>query len=199
MGRELMKEYSEFNESLNSMDRVLQSLEHAPKWTITDTLSNVDDKDILAKPEFSQPICTALQIALVDFLAAWQVTPAAVIGHSSGEIAAAYAAGALSMREAVIVAFYRGYVCSKTQKRGAMAAVGLGSNDIQRYLEPGVRIACENSAKSVTLSGDVQALEKTMAALKHDHPDTLVRKLQVEVAYHSSRFMKILCHQSVII
>ena len=84
------------------MDRVLQSLEHAPTWRIADTLLNVKDKNILAKPEFSQPICTALQIALVDFLAAWQVTPAAVIGHSSGEIAAAYAAGALSMREAVI-------------------------------------------------------------------------------------------------
>lgn len=169
------------------MDRVLQSLEHAPTWRIADTLLNVKDKNILAKPEFSQPICTALQIALVDFLAAWQVTPAAVIGHSSGEIAAAYAAGALSMREAIIVAFYRGYVCSKPQKRGGMAAVGLGRADVQPYLISGVRIACENSGKSVTLSGDVQPLEESMAAIKKDHPDTLVRKLQVEVAYHSRK------------
>ena len=187
MGRELIREYPAFGKSLNAMDRVLQSLEHAPTWKIVDTLLNVEDKTILAKPEFSQPICTALQIALVDFLAAWQVTPAAIIGHSSGEIAATYAAGALSMREAVIVAFYRGYVCSKSQKRGGMAAVGLGRGDIQPYLAPGIRIACENSGKSVTLSGDVQPLEESMAAIKEDHPDTLVRKLQVEVAYHSRK------------
>ena len=187
MGRELIKEYPAFRESLDAMDQVLQSLEHAPTWEIADTLLNVEDKTILARPEFSQPICTALQIALVDFLAVWRVTPAAVIGHSSGEIAAAYAAGALSMREAVIVAFYRGYVCSKPQNRGGMVAVGLGRVDVQPYLTPGVRIACENSGKSVTLSGDVQYLEKSMAALRKDHPDTLVRRLQVEVAYHSRK------------
>lgn len=187
MGRELIREYPAFRETLDTMDRVLQSLEHAPTWKITDTLLNLEDRTILAKPEFSQPICTALQIALVDFLVAWQVTPAAVIGHSSGEIAAAYAAGALSMRDAVTVAFYRGYVCSKQQKRGGMAAVGLGRGDVQPYLIPGVRIACENSGKSVTLSGDIQPLEKVMAAIKADYPDTLVRKLQVEVAYHSRK------------
>lgn len=188
MGRELIRDYPAFRKSLDAMDRVLQTLEHAPTWKIADTLLNVEDKTILAKPEFSQPICTALQIALVDCLAAWQVTPAAVIGHSSGEVAAAYAAGALSMRQAVIVAFYRGYVCSKPRKRaGGMAAVGLGRGDVQPYLIPGVRIACENSGKSVTLSGDVQALEESMAAMKEDHPDTLVRKLQVEVAYHSRK------------
>jgi acyl transferase domain-containing protein len=187
MGRELIREYPEFRKSLDMMDQVLQSLEHAPTWTIADTLLSVGDKTILAKPEFSQPICTALQVALVDFLAAWQVTPAAVIGHSSGEIAAAYAVGALSMREAVIVAFYRGYVCTNPQKRGGMAAIGLGRDDVQPYLVPGVRIACENSGKSVTLSGDVQPLEESMAAIKVDHPDTLVRKLQVDVAYHSRK------------
>ena len=188
MGRELIREYPTFRESINTMDQVLQSLEHAPAWNIADTLLDVDDKAILSNPEFSQPICTALQIALVDFLASWKVTPTAVIGHYSGEIAAAYASGALSMREAIIVAFYRGYVCSNLQTRGGMAAIGLGRNDTQPYLIPGVRIACENSGKSVTLSGDVQPLEEAMAAIKKDHPDTLVRKLQVEMAYHSRKY-----------
>ena len=169
------------------MDRVLQSLDHAPTWKIAHTLLSVEDKTILAKAEFSQPICSALQIALVDLLAAWKVTPAAVIGHSSGEIAAAYAAGALSMREAITIAFCRGYVCSKPMKRGGMAAVGLGRSDVLPYLVSGVQIACENSGKSVTLSGDVQPLEDVMAAIKEANPDTLVRKLQVEVAYHSRK------------
>lgn len=187
MGRELIREYPEFRASLDAMDQVLQSLEHAPTWTLVDTLLSMGDKTVLAKPEFSQPICTALQIALVDFLAAWHVTPAAVIGHSSGEIAAAYAAGSLSMREAIIIAFYRGYVCSTPQKRGGMAAIGLGRDDVQPYLVPGVRIACENSGNSVTLSGDLQPLEESMVAIKVDHPDALVRKLQVDVAYHSCK------------
>jgi acyl transferase domain-containing protein len=200
MGRGLIREYPAFRESLDTMDQILQSLEHAPTWKIRDTLLNVEDKTILTKPEFSQPICTALQIALVDFLAAWQVTPAAVIGHSSGEIAAAYAAGALSMREAVIIAFYRGYVCSKPQKPGGMAAIGLGRGDVQPYLIPGVQIACENSGKSVTLSGDVQPLEESITAIKKDHPDTLVRKLQVEVAYHSRKcVIDTRCTQSFIV
>lgn len=188
MGRELIREFPIFRESINTMDRIIQSLQHAPTWKIVDTLLDVDDTAVLFKPEFSQPICTALQVALVDFLAAWKVTPTVVIGHSSGEIAAAYAAGALSMREAIIIAFYRGYVCSNPQTRGGMAAIGLGRGDVQSYLVPGIRIACENSGKSVTLSGDLLPLEEVMAAIKNDHPDTLVRKLQVGMAYHSRKY-----------
>ena len=59
-------------------------------------------------PEIAQPVCTALQIALVDLLADWNVIPVAVTGHSSGEIAAAYCAGGLSHESAMKVAYYRG-------------------------------------------------------------------------------------------
>lgn len=58
--------------------------------------------------EFSQPLCTALQVALVDLVAAWKVTAGAVVGHSSGEIAAAYAAKAVSAEDAWRLAYYRG-------------------------------------------------------------------------------------------
>ena len=60
--------------------------------------------------EFSQPLCTAIQIALVDTLAALGIQPDAVIGHSSGEIAGAYAAGALTAEEAILSALHRGAV-----------------------------------------------------------------------------------------
>ena len=140
---------------------------------------------MLLKAEFSQPLCTALQIALVDLLATWNVTPSAVIGHSSGEIAAAYAAGALSAKDAIIAAFYRGQVCKTAKKTGGMAAVGLGKEDVTPYLASAVRIACQNSGSSVTLSGDLDILEKVMSDIKKAKPDVLVRKLQVEMAYHS--------------
>jgi acyl transferase domain-containing protein len=124
-------------------------------------------------------------VALVDLLATWDIKPSAVVGHSSGEIAAAYAAGALTKKEAIIAAFYRGYVCTQSRVAGGMAAVGLGRDEVIPYLASGVRVACENSGSSVTLSGDLDRLEGIMDAIKKDFPNILVRRLQVEMAYHS--------------
>lgn len=190
MGRELLREHPKFKESIGAMDAVLRSLEHAPSWTIEDTMTNCEDAAILMQAERSQPICTALQIALVDLFADWGVSPSAVIGHSSGEIAAAYAAGALSRKEAIIVAFYRGYFSHKIQRRGGMAAVGMAELDVRPYLRPGVEVACVNSGKSVTLSGNADTLDVCLDAIKKLHPDVLVRKLQVSIAYHSRKLVK---------
>ena len=146
-----------------------------------------DDKTIIGRAELAQPICTALQIALVNLLATWGVTPAAVVGHSSGEIAASYAAGALTSKDAIMAAYYRGYVCKTPRRSGGMAAIGLGKEVLRAYLVQGVRIACENSASNVTLSGDLNVLESVMSKINEQHPDVLVRKLQVEMAYHSRK------------
>jgi len=83
------------------------------------------------------------------------------------------------------VAFYRGYVCKAPQKLGGMAAVGIGRDEVTQYLRPKVRIACENSASSVTLSGDLDALEQVLSKVRAERPDILARRLQVEMAYHS--------------
>src|SRR5437762_6859665 len=113
------------------------------RLTIIDILLTTSDATIIGKAEYSQPICTGLQVALVDLLATWDIKPSAVVGHSSGEIAAAYAAGALTKKEAIIAAFYRGYVCSQSRVAGGMAAIGLGRDEVIPYLTPGVRVACE--------------------------------------------------------
>ena len=147
----------------------------------------MDDRTVIAKAEYSQPICTALQIALVNLLATWHINPSAVIGHSSGEIAAAYAAGALSLPEAIITAYYRGLVCRNPHRSGGMAAVSMGKAEIAEYLAPGVRIACENSGSSVTISGDLDILENVILNIKAQAPDVFVRKLHVEMAYHSRK------------
>jgi acyl transferase domain-containing protein len=157
-------------------------------YDMIDTLLHSDDKALFGRAEFSQPLCTALQIALVNLLATWDITPAGVVGHSSGELAAAYAAGALTSEDAIVAAFYRGHVCKTAQKSGGMAAIGIGKEDVSSYLNPGVRVACENSGSSVTLSGDLDVLESVMSSIKEARPDVLVRKLQVEMAYHSRRF-----------
>ena len=150
-------------------------------------LCSDDAKDIINKAEFAQPLSTALQVALVNLLAKCGVTPGAVIGHSSGEIAAAYTAGAITMAEAIICGYLRGLVAKRQTSTGGMAAVGMGRDAVSPYLIDGVQVACENSPKSVTISGDTDALEKTLEAIKAREPDVFLRRLHVDIAYHSRR------------
>ena len=126
MGAELMKYYPSFMGTIRHMDFILGDLPDAPDWTIEDLLLEEAESSRVGEAEFSQPLCTAIQIALVDILGQWGVTPTVTAGHSSGEIAAAYAAGIISASHAIIAAFYRGKVVSKVNNNGAMMAVGLG-------------------------------------------------------------------------
>lgn len=147
----------------------------APKKT-----SKINDGQV------SQVCCAALQLALVDLLEAYNITPGAVLGHSSGEIAAAYACGAITQREAIIIAYYRGQVLGSTSiPAGGMAAIGLGKAAVMSYLQPGVLVGCENSPDSVTLTGDRALLELVVKDIQTAHPIVLSRYLQVDKAYHS--------------
>jgi len=110
-----------------------------------------------------------------------------VVGHSSGEIAAAYAAGYISMEEAIIVAYYRGYVTTKQTRDGGMAAIGLGAHDLSHFLREGVVLACENSPGSSTISGDRTKVLEVVEAIKKELPETLARPLKVDMAYHSRK------------
>lgn len=114
------------------------------------------------------------------------VHPASVIGHSSGEIAAAYASGAISAGSAITLSYFRGQAI-KQSADGAMAAVGLASEQVRTYLTEGVVIACENSPQSVTLSGNEDRLVEILKNIQTDNPDTFCRRLQVSVAYHSGK------------
>ncbi|KAJ5916406.1 Acyl transferase/acyl hydrolase/lysophospholipase [Penicillium tannophilum] len=178
--------YPVFKKSIQSLDEHLRTLKHSPEWCIEEELQRLPDASRLSSAELSQPLCTAIQIALVDTFASIGVEPAAVVGHSSGEVAAAYAAGAITANEAIEIAFYRGQV-TKQAKSGAMAAIGMRSEDVQEYLQPGVGvvIACENSPRSVTISGDSEAVQMVVTRIKEAHPDILARLLKVDKAYHS--------------
>lgn len=145
----------------------------------------------LRLPEFSQPLVTALQLAIVAVLNDWGVYPRSVVGHSSGEIAVAAAAGYITAGEAIKVAYFRGKAAADLQheivEELGMLAVGLGSIEVRTYLEtaPGlVQIACENSQHSVTLSGLLIHLEAIKERLQAD--GHFARLLQVNLAYHSS-------------
>ncbi|KAH0438713.1 polyketide synthase [Colletotrichum camelliae] len=187
MGSHLLKTSREFLQDIREMDAALKSLpkDHRPSWDIRGELMRSEAMSRLGEAEYAQPICTALQVALVRHLARYRVVPKAVVGHSSGEIAAAYAAGVFTLKEAIIVAYYRGFTAKRLKKQGAMAAIGLGRDQVTPFLVAGVTIACENSNSSVTLSGDVEPLEGVCNAIKEAKPDVLVRLLKVDKAYHS--------------
>lgn len=192
MGRDLIQSNDIFRRSIRSLDEHLQSLgDLAPNWKIETELLRVPRTSHVYDAEFSQPLCTALQLALVDVLVSVNIKPAAVVGHSSGEIAAAYAAGGITARDAIAVSFYRGLASKMLSRPGAMAAVGLSWQDVEKYLTPGVVRACDNSPNSVTLSGDVDSLQSVVAAIKKDHPNVSATTLKVDRAYHSHHVVEV--------
>ena len=101
---------------------------------------------------------------------------------------AAYAARAISMRTAIVIAYYRGKVAKPMEGLGAMVAVGLAPDEVTPYLTPGVVVACHNSPHSVTLSGDKDSVERVIESIKTANSDTLCRRLAVKIAYHSGKY-----------
>ena len=142
-----------------------------------------------------------MQIALVDLFADWNVHPATVLGHSSGEIAAAYCAGAISQSFACTLAYYRGAVSARLEgddsSKGSMMVAALSESEVAEYLitlqhgeDSGhLTVACVNSPNNVTVSGDAKALELLRTTLEAD--DVFVRKLHVKVAYHSAHMDRV--------
>ena len=123
MGRELLNANPIFLKSILCLDQHLQGLQkHKSTWKIEEELRKLGKKSRVNTAEFSQPLCTAIQIALVDTLASLGIQPDAVVGHSSGEIAAAYAVGALTAEAAITNAMHRGAVTNTQNRSGAMAA-----------------------------------------------------------------------------
>ncbi|SCO58404.1 polyketide synthase [Fusarium fujikuroi] len=185
MTKELIESDTNFRSDLSAMNSVLQRLEFPPSWNLIDELLEPAENSRINRAELSQPLCTAIQLALVNKFSRLGLTPSAIVGHSSGEIAGAYAAGHISMEEAIVIAYYRGYVTTKQTLRGAMAAVGMGVQGISKYLTDGVVVACENSPESSTISGDADRVAQVVAAIKHADPDMFARLLKVDMAYHS--------------
>lgn len=193
MGREfLLRPDFGFQTTIRTLDNYLKAAPDAPEWTLEEELLKPAMSSRVQSAELSQPLCTAVQIALVDLFAAVGVTPAAVVGHSSGEIGAAYAAGALTGREAIIAAWLRGQAAQRQKRPGAMAAIGLGWDEVSSFIAPPkVVVACENSPKSVTLSGDASEVQATITRIRKEHPTVTARLLKVDKAYHSYHMREI--------
>lgn len=198
MSQELLDAYPVFRQTLKQCEELLS--ECGAQWSLITEMRKAPDSSRVHEAELSQPLCTALQIAMFELLATWDIHPQAVFGHSSGEIAAAYACGVLSLKDAMGASYYRGFWCSKMKKvapqyKGAMLAVGLSEEAAASYIgaspvELGKAvIACVNSPSSVTVSGDAEAIDYLAAALTD--AGVFARKLRVDTAYHSHHMEKV--------
>ena len=184
MGMSLIDLSPLFRSVLYECDHLLSELPDPPSWTIIEELSKAKESSNIYRAEFSQPLCTALQLGLVAVLESWGVIPDAVVGHSSGEICAAYAAGIISLRDAMVVSYYRGLVLSRPSaqdSKGSMCAVGLNEDEANALLEGlagRVQIAAANSPSNYTLSGDVDAIKEIVAQLVREK--RFCRELKVD-------------------
>jgi hybrid polyketide synthase/nonribosomal peptide synthetase ACE1 len=198
MGVELLNRSPLARQIISELEAHLAALPEweRPSWSLEQELRATQATSRLNEAALSQPLCTALQIVQVDLLRAAGVELAGAVGHSSGEIAAAYAASLLSARDAMLVAYFRGLHASSSASpngadvQGAMMAVGTSMEDaadIVAEFDGAVTLAACNSSASVTLSGDEDAIDE-LATIFEDEKK-FRRKLKVDKAYHSSHMV----------
>ncbi len=197
MSARLLQSSRIYRQSIQGLDTILQSCPDPPSWTLQKELEAEAPMSRVNIASVSQPLCTAVQIALVDLLRTVGVTFTCVIGHSSGEIAAAYAAGRLTARDAILIAYYRGkhahLAVGQAGEKGGMIAVALSVTDAaelcnREEFRGKISIAASNAYSSVTLSGDRDAVQQVHRLLTKK--GTFVRPLIVDTAYHSYHMEK---------
>ncbi|OKO94430.1 Lovastatin diketide synthase LovF [Penicillium subrubescens] len=195
MGIPLMGEYPVFSKAIERADKCLRDL--GAEFSLVEELQKEAAVSDINSPHLSQPACTALQIALTDLLRSWGIQPSSVVGHSSGEIGAAYAAGIFDLEGAMALAYRRGQMTSLLKSsypllKGTMIAVGASSDAIKPMLKTMrgyATVACVNSPSSVTVSGDADAIDELETVLQQRQ--LFNRKLKIDVAYHSDHMKKV--------
>ncbi|MGD0023031.1 MAG: SDR family NAD(P)-dependent oxidoreductase, partial [Xanthobacteraceae bacterium] len=183
MGRELLASNEAFRRAVARIDAFFEPL---AGWSVLAEMGVPEAQSRMARTEVAQPCLFALQVGLVAALRAIGIVANAVVGHSVGEVAAAYVSGALTLEQAVKVIFERSRCQGPTAGFGGMAAVGLGAEEIGDAIcdaEGWIEIAAINSPKSVTLSGDPSALDRIGQRLADR--GVFVSRLALDYAFHS--------------
>ncbi|XP_014554673.1 hypothetical protein COCVIDRAFT_39421 [Bipolaris victoriae FI3] len=198
MGQELLQRSPVFRATIEECEAILQSLPagEAPSWSLIGELTADASTSRLGEAAIAQPLCTAVQLGLCDLLFASGVRFDAAVGHSSGEIAAAYASGIINRTGAMQIAYYRGYhaklATGAQGQRGGMMAVGLPLDKAMLFcgrpqFKNRLQVAASNALQSVTLSGDMDAIEEAKSVF--DAAGTFARMLKVDTAYHSHHML----------
>jgi acyl transferase domain-containing protein/acyl carrier protein len=162
-----------------------EALDGALGYAIRDLIEDERLAPLLDATELAQPLIVAVQIATVEVLRSLGLSPASVIGHSVGEISAAYAAGALAFDEAIKLAHRRGAAMAPTAGKGRMLAVGVDESQARALIRPEHRvdIAAVNGPAATVLSGDAEALAQIAQGLSA--AGRFARLLPLDYAFHS--------------
>ncbi len=182
MGSQLLVESPVFRREIEACARAF-----APhvSWSITQLLAGTADESLWRRDDVIQPALFAMQAGLLALWRSLGVEPAAVVGHSMGEVAAAYAAGALSLEDAGRIICLRSQLASQAARGGAMAVVGIPPEQAQQLAEqvPGMVVATINGPRLCVLSGERSALEEIVQRLEEE--EAFARLVPVDYASHS--------------
>ncbi|ORY13581.1 hypothetical protein BCR34DRAFT_599754 [Clohesyomyces aquaticus] len=187
MGKQLILTSHLAEAVIDDLEESLAALPDRPDWSLKAEMLASKENSRIAEGVISQPLCTAVQLMLVELLREAGIRFSAVVGHSSGEIACAYVSGFLSARDAIRVAFYRGKY-TPLARGGSMIAAGTDMSDAIELcnlpkLKGKAQFAASNSGASVTISGNAEAIDLVEMVMQDE--SKFARKLKVDTAYHS--------------
>ncbi|MCD0501932.1 type I polyketide synthase [Bordetella petrii] len=185
MGRQLLAEPI-FAEAVHEIDNRFAPL---AGYRLADELARADSANQYERTEIAQPALFAIQVGITRMLAQRGIRPTAVVGHSVGEVAAAWACGALSLADAVQVIFHRSRLQGTTKGQGCMTAVGIDGGTAQALLAElqltdALCVAGFNSRRGATLAGDPAAMATVEAVLAERQ--VFYKRLDLDYAFHSS-------------
>ncbi|HEX8112427.1 MAG TPA: beta-ketoacyl synthase N-terminal-like domain-containing protein [Kofleriaceae bacterium] len=180
MGRELYNTEPVFRARIDACDRILAPMLGA---SLEALMMHGDDRDAIHHTRVAQPALVALQLALADLWKSWGVTPAVVMGHSLGEVAAAIHAGVMDLVSGLTLVAHRARLMASTP-RGAMLAVTAPLAQVRAWLAgTSIDVAAINGPESIVVSGAHDAIEALTARLHAE--GVVVRPLAVPLASHS--------------
>ncbi|HEY8982814.1 MAG TPA: type I polyketide synthase, partial [Streptomyces sp.] len=172
-----------------SMRACAEALKPHVEWSLLDVL---DDAAALERVDVVQPVLFSVMVSLAALWRSYGVEPAAVIGHSQGEIAAAAVAGALSLEDAARVVALRSRALLALSGRGGMVSVSLSVDAVEERLARWggrVSVAAVNGPGSIVVSGDVDALDELLAGAEEE--GFRARRIPVDYASHSAHVEEI--------
>ncbi|WP_418957515.1 amino acid adenylation domain-containing protein [Streptomyces tritici] len=184
MGRELFATRPVYRQAVEAVDREIAA---QAGWSLVEELNAPAERSRMAQTWLSQPANFAVQVGLAALWRSHGVEPSAVVGHSTGEVAAFHAAGVYDLADAVRIVLCRSRLQHRLAGTGGMLAVGLPEDEAVRRAAPYgklISVAAVNSPGTVTLAGDEAALGAYAEGLRVD--GVFVKFLDVEVPYHSA-------------
>src|SRR5262252_2455631 len=185
MGRDALRTSAAFRAAVEEADRALRS---ELGWSVVGLLEHAVDDEALARADVAQPLLFTVQVGVVQALRRAGVDASGYVGHSVGEIAAAWTAGALSLAEAGRVVVARSRHQQRTQGQGRMAAIALAGEAARDFLEElnsPAEIAAFNATHSVTISGTTAEIERLEGEAKRR--GMWFRTLNLDFAFHSKQ------------